>query len=109
MKTGANEASSPSAMGMVINMATPTGGNSFHGAAALLASPRSWNANNTPGGISAVSDSLQPDFALSGPIKKNKAWFFASGRYIHRNDGISRTSTQLTRLLQAYHAVPTVR
>ena len=101
VKTGATDASSPSAMGMVINMATPTGGNSFHGAAALLASPRGWNANNTPGGISAVSDSLQPDFAFSGPIKKNKAWFFASGRYIHRNDGISRTSTQLTRLLQA--------
>ena len=101
VKTGATDASSPSAMGMVINMATPTGGNSFHGAAALLASPRSWNANNTPGGISAVSDSLQPDFSFSGPIKKNKAWFFASGRYIHRNDGISRTSVQLSRLLQA--------
>jgi hypothetical protein len=42
VKTGATDASSPSAMGMVINMATPTGGNSFHGAAALLASPRGW-------------------------------------------------------------------
>jgi hypothetical protein len=101
VKTGATDASSPSAMGMVINMATPTGGNGFHGAVALLASPRSWNANNTPGGISAVSDSLQPDFSFSGPIKKNKAWFFGSGRYIHRNDGISRTSTQLSRLLTA--------
>ena len=32
VKTGATDASSPSAMGMVINMATPTGGNAFHGA-----------------------------------------------------------------------------
>ena len=63
-----------------------------------------------PGGISAVSDSLQPDFAFSGPIKKNKAWFFASGRYIDRNDGISRTKcakidaclAQLTDVLTAW-------
>jgi hypothetical protein len=96
VKTGANDASSPSAMGMVINMATPTGGDNFHGVASLLYSPRKLNANNTPGGTSAISDAVQPDFSFSGPIKKGKAWFFASGRYINRNDGISRTQTQIT-------------
>jgi TonB dependent receptor len=45
-----------------------------------------------------VSEALQPDFALGGPIKKQKAWFFASGRYINRNDGISRTQSQLATL-----------
>jgi hypothetical protein len=98
VKTGASDASSPSAMGMVINLATPTGGDSFHGVASLLYSPRAFNANNTPGGQSAVSEALQPDFSLSGPLKKHKAWFFASGRNINRNDGISRTAAQLTQL-----------
>ncbi len=95
IKTGAMDASSPAAMGMVINLASPTGGDQFHGAAALLISPLAWNSNNTPGGSSAVSQALQPDFNFGGPIKKQKAWFFVSGRYINRNDGISRTAAQL--------------
>ena len=41
---------------------------------------------------------LQPDFAIGGPIKKGKAWFFGSGRYINRDDGISRTAAQLAQL-----------
>lgn len=98
IKTGANDASSPAAMGMVINMATPSGGDNFHGSASVLYGPQALNGNNTPGGISAVSETLQPDFAISGPLKKGKAWFFGSGRYINRNDGISRTSTQLAEL-----------
>ena len=98
IKTGGQDASSPAAMGMVINLASPTGSDQFHGAASLLVSPRSWNANNTPGGSSAISQALQPDFNFSGPIRKRKAWFFVSGRYINRNDGISRTSAQLTDL-----------
>jgi hypothetical protein len=98
VKTGGADASSPSAMGMVINMATPTGGNAFHGVASILYSPRSLNANNTPGGASAVSEAVQPDFNLSGPIRKQKAWFFVSGRYINRNDGISTTATQTSQL-----------
>jgi hypothetical protein len=36
VKTGASDASSPSAMGMVINLATPTGGDDFHGSLAAV-------------------------------------------------------------------------
>jgi hypothetical protein len=104
VKTGAADASSPSAMGMVINMATPSGSNGFHGVASLLYSPRALNANNTPGGASAVSEALQPDFSLNGPIKRQKAWFFVSGRYINRNDGISTTAIQTTQLKALYPA-----
>jgi hypothetical protein len=98
VKTGASDASSPSAMGMVINLATPTGGDEYHGVLALLYSPRGLNGNNTPGGNSAISDAVQPDFSFGGPIKKGRAWFFGSGRYINRNDGISRTQTQIGQL-----------
>ncbi len=94
IKTGANDASSPAAMGMVINLASPTGSDHFHGALLWLFGPASLNANNVPGGNAAASASQQPDFSLGGPIKKNKAWFFFSGRYIHRNDGISQTAAQ---------------
>jgi hypothetical protein len=94
IKTGANDASSPAAMGMVINLASPTGGSQYHGSALWLFGPATLNGNNTPGGASAVSAVQQPDFSIGGPIKKDRAWFFFSGRYIRRNDGISQTATQ---------------
>jgi hypothetical protein len=94
IKTGANDASSPAAMGMVINLASPVGGDTYHGSLLYLLGPASLNGNNVPGGNAAASASEQPDFSLSGPIIKDHWWFFASGRYIHRDDGISQTAVQ---------------
>jgi len=102
IKTGANDASSPAAMGMVVNLASPTGSDKFHGSFLWLFGPASLNANNVPNGNAAASASEQPDFSLGGPIKKNKAWFFVSGRYIHRNDGISQTAAQDAYLSELY-------
>lgn len=102
IKTGANDASSPAAMGMVINLASPVGGDKYHGSLLYLIGPASLNGNNVPGGNAAASASEQPDFSLSGPIVKQHAWFFASGRYIHRDDGISQTSAQNTYLTQLF-------
>lgn len=100
IKTGANDASSPAAMGMVINLASPVGADQYHGSVYYLLGPASWNANNVPNGNAAASASEQPDFSIGGPIKKQKAWFFFSGRYIHRNDGISQTASQTAYLKQ---------
>ncbi|WP_162539457.1 TonB-dependent receptor [Granulicella sp. WH15] len=94
IKTGANDASSPAAMGMVINLGTPTGSDKFHGTVYYLMGLRTLNGSNTPGGVSSQTTTEQPDFTLSGPIKRERAWFFFSGRYINRNDGISRTASQ---------------
>ncbi len=107
IKTGANDASSPAAMGMVINLASPVGSDQYHGSLVYLAGPASWNGNNVAGGSAAASASEQPDFSLSGPIVKQHAWFFASGRYIHRNDGISQTATQDGYLKQLFPAFDT--
>ncbi len=96
--TGANEASSPAAMGMVINIASPTGSDEFHGSALWLFGPHFLDANNVSGGTSAASTAEQPDFSVGGPLKKNRAWFFISGRYIDRDDGISQTPAQFTYL-----------
>ena len=100
IKTGANDASSPAAMGMVINLASPVGADTYHGSLVYLLGPASLNGNNVPGGNAAASASQQPDFSLSGPIVRQHAWFFASGRYIHRDDGISQTAVQDTYLRQ---------
>ncbi|HLI75834.1 MAG TPA: TonB-dependent receptor [Acidobacteriaceae bacterium] len=94
IKTGGNDASSPAAMGMVINLASPTGSDQYHGSVLWLTGPASLNANNVAGGSAAASAVEQPDFAIGGPIKKQRAWFFFSGRYIHRDDGISQTAVQ---------------
>jgi len=102
IKTGANDASSPAAMGMVINLASPVGSDTFRGSVVYLIGPASLNGNNVPGGNAAASASEQPDFSLSGPIVKKHAWFFASGRYIHRDDGISQTATQDVYLKQLF-------
>jgi hypothetical protein len=100
IKTGANDASSPAAMGMVINLASPVGSDQYHGSLLYLIGPASLNANNVPGGNAAASATQQPDFSFGGPIRKQHAWFFVSGRYIHRNDGISQTSAQDSYLQQ---------
>jgi hypothetical protein len=100
IKTGANDASSPAAMGMVINLASPVGSDQYHGSLLYLIGPASLNANNVPGGNAAASATQQPDFSFGGPIRRQRAWFFVSGRYIHRNDGISQTSTQDSYLQQ---------
>ena len=92
--TGGNDATSPAAMGMVINLASPAGSDQFHGSVFYLAGPSSFNGNNVPGGASASTAVEQPDFAVGGPLKKQRAWFFASGRYINRNDSISQTGVQ---------------
>lgn len=104
IKTGANDASSPAAMGMVINIGSPVGADQYHGSIYYLIGPASLNGNNVPNGNAAASASQQPDFSIGGPIVKQKAWFFFSGRYIHRDDGISQTADQTSYLKQIYPA-----
>jgi hypothetical protein len=104
IKTGANDASSPAAMGMVINLASPVGADQYHGSFYFLAGPASFNGNNVPNGNAAASASEQPDFSVGGPIRRQRAWFFFSGRYIHRNDGISQTGEQTAYLKEIYPA-----
>jgi hypothetical protein len=86
IKTGANDASSPAAMGMVINMASPVGSDQYHGSFLYLIGPASLNANNVPGGNAAASATQQPDFSFGGPLKKQRAWFFLSSQRRNQSD-----------------------
>ena len=96
--TGGSDASAPLGVGVVINVATPSGTNRFTGAANMVYQAESWNGNNNPGGTSAVYQLAQPDFAVGGPIEKDRVWIFGAARYVYRNTGIARTSTQLANL-----------
>jgi hypothetical protein len=83
---------------MVINIATPSGTNQIKGSVGTVYTHEAWNGNNTPGGTPVISRTIQPDFALGGPIMKDKAWFFGAFRYTNRMTGISRNSTLLSSL-----------
>ena len=50
VKTGAVDASSPLAFGVVVNMVTKSGTNTLRGSASLTFQAKSWNGNNLPGG-----------------------------------------------------------
>ncbi len=100
VKTGGVDASAPTAMGMVINVASTSGTDQYRGAVGIAIAPRRWNGDNTPGGTSPVSQLTQPDFSGGGPIQRGRAWFFVSERYIDRVDGVSRDARQLG-ILQA--------
>ena len=62
VKTGGVDASAPLGVGVIINIATPSGTNRFKGAASTIYQSKSWNGNNAaPGGQSVYNRVFQPD------------------------------------------------
>jgi hypothetical protein len=98
IKTGAVDASTPIGAGAVIALVTQSGTNRLRGAAGLAYQGERWNGNNAAGGTSAAFDIFQPDVALGGPVRRNRAWFFGALRYTRSSLGISRTPAQLANL-----------
>jgi hypothetical protein len=99
VKTGGVDASAPLGVGVVINIATPSGTNRFKGAASTTYQSKAWNGNNAAAGGQSVYNSVfQPDLSLGGPVVKNKLFFFGAFRYADRETGISRTKEQLAAL-----------
>ena len=103
VKLGGVDASSPASTGVVMNVVTPSGGNTYKGSAAYSFQPLSWNSDNTkggvaPGGLPTYQEVNQWDLSIGGPIVKDKVWFFGSYRYADLINGISRTEDDLARL-----------
>ena len=98
VKTGGADASSPAGLGVVFNVTTRVGANRFSGSAGVHHQNRAWNADNDPLGVPAIAESSEIEASLGGPIRANRAWFFASYFYLHRNSQISRTPTQFNNL-----------
>ena len=103
VKSGGVDASSPMGTGLQINIVTKSGGNDFHGSLANNLQPMSWNGDNTPAGGQAsptVHKNNQVDFSLGGPIRRDKIWFFTSGRWASNEAGIGRTERDVEFLKQ---------
>jgi hypothetical protein len=104
VKLGGNDASSPASTGVVMNVVTPSGGNTLKGSASYSVQPLSWNGDNTkggvaPGGLPTYQAVNQSDVSVGGPIVRGKMWFFGSYRYADLINGISRNEDDLARLL----------
>jgi len=86
-QTGGGTADSPTG-GMKLNMAPKEGGNGFHGSFYSAFENSSLQSNNLSSslrsrGVQAVDrigDYHDIDGTFGGPIKKDKLWFFVSGR-----------------------------
>ena len=103
VKLGGMDASSPSSTGVVMNIVTPSGGNTFRGSVAYSYQPLSWNSDNTkggaaPGGLPTYQAVNQTDVTLGGPLVKDRLWFFGTYRYADLINGISRNDDDLARL-----------
>lgn len=110
VKTGGVDASSPMGVGLVMNIVTKSGGNTFKGSGAFAYQPFGWNGNNVDncspapgckpgsGGTPTTAYVRQFDAALGGPVMKDKVWFFGALRRAVSAAGISRTSIEVERI-----------
>jgi hypothetical protein len=107
VKTAGADASSPLGVGLITQVATPSGTDQLRGSGSFVYTRKKWNGNNAgPGESPAISEVFQPDLSLGGPLLKGRAWFFGAFRYTKRDVGISRDASQLATLnaLQANFA-----
>ncbi|MGD9904823.1 MAG: TonB-dependent receptor [Vicinamibacterales bacterium] len=98
VRTGGADTSAPPGLGVVFNVTTRVGTNRLSGAAGVHHQNRAWNADNDPLGVPAIAETTNLEASLGGPIRRDRAWFFASYFYLHRDSQISRTPTQLNNL-----------
>jgi hypothetical protein len=99
IKTSAIDASAPMGLGAIVDLVSPSGQDSLRGAAAFLYQPRRWNDNNTPGGGATQTLLVrQADVSLGGPIRRQRAWFFAAYTRLDNALSVARTPQQVATL-----------
>jgi Carboxypeptidase regulatory-like domain/TonB dependent receptor len=79
---GAEASDGSSMVGQYMNIVTKSGGNQFHGSAALFVIPQSFNGSNVDGIPANRREDYQPDLTLGGPIVRDKIWFFTAYRRV---------------------------
>lgn len=88
-----------SAGGVRMNMIPRDGGNRFSGDYKVAYRPGDWQSSNLTSrheerGLSAgnaIDRIFDTTLSLGGPIKRNKVWFFLTGRYFSVNNYIANT------------------
>jgi carboxypeptidase family protein len=90
-----------SAGGVRLNMIPREGGNKFNGDMKSAYRPHQWQGDNVgprlqalglkPGNGNGIDRIIDATVTEGGPIKKDKLWFFGSGRYFSVNNFIANT------------------
>src|SRR5947207_511486 len=79
---GAEASDGSSMVGQYMNIVTKSGGNDFHGSAALFTIAQAFNDSNVQGIPANQREDYQPDLTLGGPIARNRIWFFSAYRRV---------------------------
>ncbi len=102
VKLAGVDASAPMGYGLVINMISKSGGNSFSGSAGYTLMPYSWNGNNAAqnrqAGIVGTPGTRkvdQFDVSLGGPIRHDKVWFFGAYRKAYIDSTVDRSPADI--------------
>ena len=80
VKSAVSDASAPLGNGAVMNIATPTGSNSFKASASMVYANRDWHGENNPAGQTNSSSNALLDASAGGPVLGDRSWFFGSFR-----------------------------
>jgi Carboxypeptidase regulatory-like domain len=94
---GAEASDGSSMVGQYMNIVTKSGGNAFHGSAALFLIPQRFNDSNVQGIPVNQREDYQPDLTLGGPIARNKLWFFAAYRRVQTNQTFNNAQLPVQR------------
>lgn len=95
--TAGVDASAPLGLGAIINVATRSGTNELRGAFNATLQPKRLNDRNSTGTSSTVSQD-QIDVSAGGPLKRDRAWWFAAYRRQRTHTGIARAPDQVEAL-----------
>src|SRR4030095_13594742 len=90
--TGGIPAEYVGATGLISNVVTKSGSNSFHGSANYFFQNSQLVSENDNGDAQEFCTKNTP-YPFGGPILRDKAWFFGSYRYTNREDDVAALDT----------------
>ena len=96
--TGAVDASAPLGLGPIVSISTQSGTNRWRGAIGTSYQPKRWNGDNADGGQTLTVETRQGDFAIGGPVTRDRWWFFGSLRVARNHTGNPRSAAQVSDL-----------
>src|SRR5882762_2709605 len=94
---GAEASDGSSMVGQYMNIVTKSGGNTFHGSAALFVIPQGFNGSNVQGIPANKRKDYQPDLTLGGPIERDKVWFFMAFRRVQTDQTFNNAAVPVQR------------
>jgi len=106
---GAEASDGSSMVGQYMNIVTKSGGNQFHGSAALFVIPNAFNGSNVDGIPANSREDYQPDLTLGGPIKRDRVWFFSAYRRVQTDQTFNNTIVPVQRRGNLYFAKVTTQ